>query len=344
MVFVCILNLSFADKVVVSNTAGADSSSFSTTDFISPDGVSFYDRTQLDLNFKFTEGRWRFDFGFPAPSYSPECYFSGYQTLNLPYVTFAAGNSYFSKFDLKAGSLHASDETPSYGKLLKSGIGVYSEIPVEKSKKIKLGAACNFDSFTEGRFILDVGADFVWKKVFSAGFSAKDITSLNYGKYSLFAGFNAGDFRFDGGFIYNNTDSTVLPQETKYSLSGSVEYKHKKIYGAFDLVSGLNSEYLASTAKKTNVYSDNGVPFMMAGLFSYEAADNLKLDLSAKYQNMINQSGSYSFMICPKCEVSFFNEMLQVEGGLRGSLYSQSGINIIDLTVPLTVKFQYRWD
>lgn len=364
-IFVIFTNFVFASSFKISNTFGGNEDTLSGRDLVSDKDSKKYfslsDRLQADVKTNYFNSRLRLDFyDLNFQNYCAYMLFRGYIQAGIPQISFVAGNSYFSKFDLKAGEIYALDLVPNYSKLLKSGLSLYSEIPFSKKLKLKLGVGVevpflqsynidlkdgeNDDSINTD-YKLDFGFDLVKKDAFSIGFAARDILYGANGKYSVLGGFNAGDFRFNGGFIYNNTDEDVLPDEARFSLMGTVLYKND--YGisvSTTLVSGLNSQYVAvsnkdSTVIKIKSYDNDAVPLMWACSFNYDFQNGFEMDVRTKLTNMIKQSEDAKFMLYPNVNYEFLNGMFEVCGGLK-FYFSQSGTTF---NLPISIKISHEF-
>lgn len=360
MLIVLSLSIS-AQSFSVSNTFGGNTNTlegtnlFTSSSLLAPEEIgpanfanfAMSDRLQADADTKYFEGRARFDlYNINFAGISPDFLFRGYAKAGIPYISLVFGNSFFSKFEIKAAEISALDAVPNYGKVLKNGLGLYSEIPFSKKNKLKLGTAVESDSlFGLEEFALDFGFDYVIKNKFSIGSSLRDVTSGAYGKYSVFAGGNVGDFRINGGYIYNNTDLQILPAESKHSIQASVTYnlKSKGIKTGSVLVTGLTPEYLKGKKETTKRYANDAVPFMAALFFNYKFSEpDLELGLRIKYATMLHAANSTIVQIHPNLNYVFCNDMLELNGGLNFDVTNVAGKNELIFSLPVSLKFTWQ--
>lgn len=360
-IFAIFTNLAFSSAFKISNTFGGNEDTLNGSDLVSDKYFSLSDRLQADVKTKYFNSRLRLD--FYNLNFKNNCaymLFRGYVQAGIPQISFIAGNSYFSKFDLKAGEIYALDTVPNYSKLLKSGLSLYSEIPFSKKLKLKLGAGVETpflqsyevdlkdneaDTSINSDYKVDFGFDLVKKDAFSIGFAARDIFYGANGKYSVLGGFNVGDFRLNGGFIYNNTDEDVLPDEARFSLMGTVLYKND--YGfsvSTTLVSGLNSQYVKvsdedSSVIKIKSHNNDAVPLMWASSVNYDFQNGLEIGVRTKLTNMIKQTDDAIFMLYPNVNYEFLNGMFEICGGLK-FYFSNSGTTF-NLPISIKMKFEF---
>lgn len=355
----CVLLLSslFAQEIKITNSFGGDSDNLEGEDFLSfPNeaGMLFSDRLQVSYKSKIFDGKVRFDIWNTENSEDEDFYISpniklkGFGKINIGnYISIIAGNSYFSNFDIKAGELFASDTIPNYGKIVKSGLSLYSEIPFDKKgkTKLKLGTGIDYDSIFDSFEDLDLnfGADFIYKNLFYTGLSLRSIPHGEFGKYSIFAGGKFSDFKVNGGFIYNNTDDDILPNEAKYSASISGRYKNDDLGFsiAADIVSGLNSQYLSSKKEKTKNYKNNAIPFMAAADFGYDPTDNLSIGLNITYEQMLRLNDTSIITIYPNICYCFYDDKYEVSGGTRIELNKNTGNGITSVSLPVLFKVEF---
>ena len=341
----------FAQNFTFTNRFGGDSNELEGSDLLSYTGFNISDQAQLDYSGKYLEGRIRFDIFSPDEDGNlPNFRFRGYGKITpFSYLSLVAGNSFFSKFAIKGGELFALSGTPNYGKIIKNGIALYSEIPFdEKGKtKLKIGSAIESDSIfntTTNDIILDFGFDFVKKGAFSIGASARNILAGEFIKCSLLGGINLGDFRINSGFIYNNTDTDLLPKKTRYSVSAGLEYKQKKLpfYAGFDFISGLNSEYLDNGDREVKSYSNGSAPFVMAGIFKYRITDAITAGFRTIYRDFWGTANNMNLEFYPNASWKFADELMEVSGGVRVNLTNTSGSLITNVSLPLmfTIKLE----
>jgi len=349
----------FAQELVVTNTIGGNSdkldggdlvsfSIYGTDDYehYSPD-FTIADRLQLDFNYKWFTTRGRVDAYFSTyNNFDHNIRFNGFAKAQpIQQIGIIAGNSFFSNLGTNFGELYALDDLPTYGKLLKDGVGLCSTIPFGSSKiKLKMAGGLEFDSFYNkpADWIYSGGFEVSKKDLFSAGATARNFTQGAFGKYAVMGGYYPGDFAINAGFIYNNTNEELLPKETKYSLSLSGGYKNKdlgfKIYA--DLITGLNNQYLATSDRKTKTY-DGFIPFMTAFRGTYSILDNLDAGLSVKYTKLLYKQKTSTFTIYPNAEYQI-NDMFTLSGGLRLKLDTASDKVLTDYSLPLDFKFKLK--
>lgn len=344
----------FSQVFKISDTFGANENTLSGVNFFEGDYLTFADRIQSDLKTKYVSGRARLDFynlnlldkkKWTGDEYKAQILFKGYLQAGIPYISLVAGNSFFSKFDIKASEVFPLDEVPNYGKVLKDGIGLYSEINFDKKNKLSLGAAVESDTIFAGEdFALDFGFDFVQKNTFSLGASIRDVTQGAFGKYSLFGGYYFKDFKITSGFIYNNTDEDILPYEAKYSLQLGFLYKNKDngIRASLALVSALNSEYLAAKKQVTKNYDYDAFPFMAAASFDYDFSNGLEAGLLLKFSDLIGEYNCGSFVLYPHLNYVFCNDLLELDGGLKFDFNNSGASRHLDFSLPLSLKISWQ--
>lgn len=336
-----------AQNFSISNTIGGNQDTLEGQDLLAGNQFALADRLQADVDTKYFEGRGRFDiFNVTFDGTKPELLFRGYAKAGIPYISAVFGNSFFSKFQIKAAEVYALDTVPNYGKIIKNGAGLYSEIPFNKKNKLKLGTAVEFDSIIGiDSFAMDFGFDYIMKNRFSVGGSFRDVTSGQFGKYSVLAGTNFGDFRLNAGYIYNNTDIVMLPSEAKHSIHVDFEYSNKSlgIKAGSVIVSALTPEYLRGGKGKTDYYADDAIPFMAAFSFDY-SFDGPKLDLGLKlnYSNMLRAYNSCHFIIYPNVNYKFCNKMLELNGGVKLDCNNVTTVNKVDFSLPVSLKFTWQ--
>lgn len=310
---------------------------------------SIADRLQLDFESKILTARGRLDAYISSnPKIDKGMNFKGFVNFS-PVVQFgvAAGNSFFNQFGMECGQLYALEDTPSSGKLLKSGIALYSEIPFSDSP-YSLKSMFGFEWWPEftntDQLLLGGGIEFSKKKTFSVGATARNFTAGEFGHYAIFAGVYPSNFTLNAGFIYNNSSENLLPAETKYSLLFSGGYKNKnlglEISG--DFVTGLTTEYLAGNSKTTKTY-DGYFPNLLAFRANKKILNNLETGLFIKLTNLVNKPNSSVLTLNPKAEFSFASDHLTLDAGLKFVFdFSQGGISEFSLPVSLKYKYKYK--
>lgn len=346
-----------AQEIKITNSFGGDSDNMAGQDFLSfpyNAGMLFSDRLQISCKSKFLEGKVRFDIWNTENSIneeaalSPSMQLKGFGKVNFgDYISLVAGNSYFSTFDIKAAELFANDTIPNYGKVIKSGLSLYSEIPFDKKgkTKLKLGTGIEYDTLLDSfeTIDLDFGADFIYKNKIYSGISLRSIPAGAFGKYSAFVGGKFNDLRINGGFIYNNTDEDILPNEAKYSASLSGRYKIDKLglSIAADAVSGLNSQYLSSKKEKTKTYKNNAIPFMTSVNIESEPGENLTVGLNVAYRKMLRITDSSTTTIYPYVSYCFNDEKYEISSGTRLELDRNTGNGITKVSFPVLFKVEF---
>jgi len=332
-----------AQTLSISNTFGGNTETLEGQDLLIKNQFSLSDRLQTDFRSSYLDFRGRCDiYNINFDNTSPEFLFRGYIRAGSPYISGVAGNSFFSKFAIKAAEIDALDTVPNYGKVIKNGLGIYSEIPFNKKNTLKLGAAVESDCiFGEDDFALDLGADYVLKNRFSAGVSLRDVTAGKFGKYSAFTGFNFGNFRFNTGYIYNNTDTDLLPAESKHSVQAAFSYANKKlkIKAGSTVISALTPEYLRGGKEKTETYENGAIPFMATASFTYSfKKPEIDLGLQLKYSDMLKNNNSRHIIIYPYADYVFCNKLLELNGGLKFDCTNSGGKNTVIFSLPVSIK------
>ncbi len=349
----------FAQKITLTNTFGGDQDKIKSSDalvlernenqFFATSGMLFANRTQLDFEWDKIESRLRLEEYFTYNNSSSEqelnVNFKGFFRFKfIPQLSFLAGNSFFSKFPVEAAYLAASDDVPKFGRMLKNGAGVYSEIPfLSDSEKticlMKFSAGIEDDVFDSTENLkLDFAADFVFPKIFSIGFTAQDVLDASFGKYAVFAGLNfVPNLTLNFGYSYNNTDEDFLVNEAMHSLICSVEYKVKSLGLKFsnDFICALSNEYLGKSAKK--YYENNAIPFMDRIYAEYDFSSEYSAALDFRADGFFNEE-NVSFVIHPSVQYKTLSKILTLNAGLRFYFETEQENPLVKISVPLTCK------
>lgn len=309
---------------------------------------SIADRLQLDFESKIITARARLDLSYSGnPDIENGADFKGFaQFTPIKQIGIAGGNAFFNTFAVKSSELLALDDTPTYGKLLKSGVALCSTIPFGDSG-IKLDFAGGFEF--EANFknpdemMIGGGIELSKKKNFSIGVTARNITAGPFGKYAVTAGIYPGKFSLNAGFIYNNTYGEYLPRETKYSLVISTGYRQKKqaLDICADFMTGLTDEYIANGTKTTKHY-DNFIPCMMSFRLNKGFTDNFSLGLKVKYTNLIRTQNNSTLLLYPNAEFNFLNDSLSLHTGLKFDFNFALG-GITEFSIPFSLKYKFTY-
>ncbi len=349
----------FAQKITLTNTFGGDQEKIKSSDalvlernenqFFATSGMLFANRTQLDFEWDKLETRLRLEEYFTYNTSSSEqelnTNFKGYFRYKfIPQLSFLAGNSFFSKFPIEAAYLAASDDVPKFGRMLKNGAGLYSEIPFLSDSEetiflLKLSAGIEDDVFDSTENLkLDFAADFVFPEMFSLGFTAQDVLDAAFGKYAVFAGIDIDpNLILNFGYSYNNTDEDFLVNEAKHSLICSAKYKIKSLGLKFsnDFICALSNAYLGKSAEK--YYENDARPFMERVCVEYDFASEYSAALDFRADGFLNEE-NVSFVIHPSVQYKPASKLLTLNAGLRFYFETQEENPLVKISVPVTCK------
>ncbi len=257
------------------------------------------------------------------------------------YITFYAGNNFFSKFGLDGAYFAALDDTPNYGKILKSGMGFYSKVNLGDNANLKLGFGVDGDFLFNGNtFKLYSGAQFKLKNVICVGGTYQN----NSFKKTKAGGFVSLDFDkrlvANFGYTYNNTDDDFLSAKTLHSLQASIGYNFTELdlplYFYVDVISGLNNQYLKDGAVKT--YDGNYIPVLFASKIGYDFTQEFNAELFVKYTGVINLSNSAVLTVFPSVTYRVLDDKDTLIFGVKliSDASVSNGINRI--AIPLSWK------
>ena len=313
--------------------------------------ISFFNRLQFDFKNNFLESRIRLEnlcaeeiakedeFAFPLTSNSSLKFYANYSPL--PFISLGFGNSYFGKFEIRGSELQAFDDTSKFGKMIREGLSLSTNLFFGEEENINLRAALALHSdfmYGDSSLKLSFGHDFKIKNLFSFGSTFQNITSYKR-KIGIYASADfIKNFKFNAGFVYNNTDTSFLPKESLYSLTLSAGYKVKSIGLGFyaDCITGLSDKYLGGDEIKS--YSQNQIPYVFALRAEYSPWDFLKLETKVIRQNLFSSSSQGKTVIYPFAEYSFGNEHFTLSGGLRFTFNEAISSGLTSLGIPLTLK------
>lgn len=347
--------LVYAKGVSISNTFGGDSSALEGNDFftlgrtynpeknvytLNDSSFQVSDRIQLEAEGDVVETKVRLDL-FDAvlrsddeESVIPNIKLKGYGLVKFnDYILIAAGNTFFSRFDVKGAELFAMDTLPKYGKILRNGAGVFGTIPLSPDSKMKIdvGAGIEYKSdFSDlSKLKIDAGAQFQIKKLMSVGFTAQSITAGEAGRYGIFASGNIFDFKLNAGFIYNNTESDLLVRDARYSVTFSGKYTNKdlKMQIALDVVSAL-----------VNNKGELGVPIFADVDASYMLNDKIKLAVNVMYKNLLYTKANYLYQVYPNVSYSSKSGKYSVSGGVKLYFEETTVKGLTHISLPVVCK------
>lgn len=350
------MNVYTKSQYTITNILGGDEDSISHKDFLDlnyegdPE-FSIADRIQFDLNTSKFFGRVRLNIiPFDIDGSYANLSLKGYGFYSpVKYFGIAMGNSFFSKFGMKQCYFSALDDYPIYGKLLRSGIGLYSMIDFSDFSSVPLLIKLTGEIDTKSNFHFpNIGFNICYqlelKDYFLLGGVVNNIFDTEHPLVSVSVGQKFIDnLILNIGYTYNDTDTNFIPKKAKDTLFLNIGYDFEKINFKLyiDYISALNSYYISS---KNNIKDHGYVPFLVALRTVYTTNNSSEIELNFKMKGYIGLEGQNLYVIYPSY-TKIINKNNSVKIGARVTINENSknifGVIIPDLSIPVSWKFKY---
>ncbi len=344
-----------AQSVKVANTFGAGGSDLFVFENQKNEDDSFKnifgfetrvcDRIQVDAKSEKLDGRIRMDIGTTKVNGKESTLrlraYGRYKFIEQ--LQLIVGNEFFTKVPVDAGYLAASDDYPTYARILQKGFGLASNFAFGDEENISLKIAGGIKAIDDSFFDinnlgLDAGLNFGVKDLFTIGLSTQNITG-NKISLAAFAGLSAVEnLTLNLGYIYNNTDTGFIPKSAKNSISFTAGYDFQDI-GLFlgcDVISAISNEYI--TSGETAKYENAGnalVPFYSKVRLSYSANESLSVNLEGNLAMMLGDSDSFETEVYPNVSYKLPAKMGDLSAGFRMNMNSKG---IAQFSIPLSWK------
>lgn len=351
-----------ANSLKVVNTFGGDSDSTGGSDLFvfenQKDEEGDYEnefgnktrvsnRLQLDASGKMYDGRVRVEIkseqlnGKESP-----VRLRGYGRFKpLNQLQIIAGNDFSTKVAVESGYLVASDDHPTYARILQNGFGLASKWTFGEEKNIytdfAAGLRGNDDSFLDIDSLgFDAGFNFGIKKMFSMGATVQNMVGENISA-GCFAGLTAiENLTLNAAYIYNSTDTGFLPKAARdvLSLSAGYEFKEPGIFVGLDCISALNNKYISEGESESYQGEDGNdylVPFFTKARISYEASEKVSLEVQGSASFLMGDGETFNSEVCPKVTYKLPAKLGKVSAGCRLNIDSDG---ISQFAIPISWK------
>ena len=270
-------------------------------------GAQASDRLQFDFSSAKLDGRLRLQYqsgqlngrlGFDevTDSLVGSLRFRGYARFRpFEWISFAAGNHFFSKYAIAASYLAAYDDNSTDAFIAENGFAAIGDIA-----GLRLVANFGGSSFDSGdEASMNFGFDYNVFDMATVGAAFKNVTNDEFSA-SAYAGLTFIDgLILNLGFLYNAKDTDFIADAAKFALSVSAGYKFAGLgLGIFlDLVSGLTSEYMDDG--QTRRHDDGAVPVFIVGRAAYDVGSSLAFNFYSSFSLMAGSDDSLEMIFYP---------------------------------------------